>query len=137
MLEQCGNACEYCGHDTLKNLCVHHNTYASYPLEHSTDLVVLCKECHHTFHKIFKPRSLKHCSGRVLLRWNGTGKIKKCFLCGISHGHGMRSRLSVHKCAKGEPKRAISVCDFCHRVMKVESLHKEKLNKCIIRKRSP
>ena len=136
ILTQCGNACEYCGHDVLKELQVHHNTYQSFPDEHSTDLVVLCKECHHTFHKIVKSRSLRCCSGRRMLNWNGKGKIKKCFLCGRPHTIlGKHSRLKEHHHNMGESKRTILVCRVCHEVMKINDSPKEKSARYIIRKK--
>jgi hypothetical protein len=143
MLAKCGNKCEFCGHNNLKDLQVHHNTYQSFPDEHSTDLVVLCKGCHHTFHKIVTSRSLKHHSGRTLLIWRGgKGKIKKCFLCGISRNCGSR-RLKLkehhHNNIIGEPnKRTILVCGLCYEVMKISDPPKEKAKsatKYIIRKK--
>lgn len=50
-LEQAGGKCQICGSKT--NLNVHHNTYAHHYKEHKhlEDLVVLCSDCHSTFHK--------------------------------------------------------------------------------------
>lgn len=47
-LKRAGYKCQVCA--CTKNLQVHHNTYKHIFHEHKTDLVVLCRKCHTTFH---------------------------------------------------------------------------------------
>ncbi len=48
MLDAANNQCHICSKD--KNLNVHHKNYENRGCETTSDLVVLCKGCHATFH---------------------------------------------------------------------------------------
>lgn len=50
-LRQCGHKCQLCG--STNKLHIHHNSYKHHGDEanHLEDLVVLCEQCHNTFHK--------------------------------------------------------------------------------------
>lgn len=49
-LKRADYKCQVCGRRDI-TLNVHHNTYKNIGHEYLTDLCVLCKECHETFHK--------------------------------------------------------------------------------------
>ena len=56
-LDKHGNCCEICA-SKVKNQA-HHNNYFCVGAEEDADLVSICWECHHEFHKTVKSTSLK------------------------------------------------------------------------------
>lgn len=50
MKSVCNNRCQLCGHKK-EVVHVHHNNYENLWEEREIDLIVLCPECHHIYHK--------------------------------------------------------------------------------------
>ncbi len=50
-LQRAGRRCQLCGASEGAALHVHHNTYARVGAEQPGDLIVLCSDCHGTFHR--------------------------------------------------------------------------------------
>ena len=64
--------CEVCGSKEANQ--VHHRTYQRLLVEKMSDLVLLCRECHHEFHKVVPPKKMskfKSC--------NGAGHCRLCY----------------------------------------------------------
>mgnify|MGYP006416380911 CR=1 FL=1 len=87
-----GCKCEICS--SIERLCVHHNTYITYPNEDHTDLIVLCRECHYEFHQrngnyltgvagVCNPQKCSTCSNAFLLNESkkSVSLERKLFLC--------------------------------------------------------
>ena len=55
-----GFRCQLCNiSGYVTNLHVHHNTYERFGMEKDSDMIVLCADCHKTFHEHKKPQANK------------------------------------------------------------------------------
>lgn len=114
-----GGACELCG--SKEKVQAHHNNYLCVGNEKSIDLIALCWECHSSFHKRVKAKSLK------------TPETYKKHIAGIHEGFvsnkagraRARDTVSCSMCRRENLKyqfdtkhRTITLCDGCYRQFK-------------------
>ena len=91
-LDKHGNRCEICT-STAKNQA-HHNSYRRLGNEKEVDLVSICWDCHHEFHKKVKSKSLR--------------RMGECSMC-------RRNDIEYEVFAD---HRTLKLCKRCHKVLK-------------------
>lgn len=84
--------CQKCG--IKKGLQLHHKHYRTLGKEKSSDIIVLCKECHFRFHKKSKWKKIKNSGGIMDFTkttipnnplYNLSEVLKECNRCGEKH----------------------------------------------------
>ena len=97
ILKTYGEHCEICNSDD--RVCVHHNTYVSFPKEPDGDLIVLCRRCHYEFHQRIADQKLRGVISDT--------QTKKCHMCSTTNMELRESTIVSNF------KRSIILCASC------------------------